>query len=157
VKEQLDMRTSSEEIGRAGLTWRMVSRTAEYALRAVLYIAGHDGRSPATVGEIATALHVPEKYLGRVLNSLARSGTLRSSRGAHGGFRLARPATRITLADVVAPFDAVGEPMLCLLRGEQCGGSEPCAAHDRWHAVSTHMRGFFQGTTIADLLGEAAA
>lgn len=151
------MRTSGEGIARSDLTWRMVSRTAEYALRAVLYIAGHAGDAPAPVTEIATALHVPEKYLGRVLNSLARAGTLRSSRGAHGGFRLARPATRITLADVVAPFDAVGEPMQCLLRGERCGAAEACAAHDQWHAVSTHMRGFFQGTTIADLLGEAAA
>jgi Rrf2 family protein len=138
-----------------GFTWRMVSHTGEYALRAVLYLAGHDGVAPASVSRIAAALRVPEKYLGRVLNTLARAGTLRSNRGVHGGFRLARPAAQITLAEVVAPFDAVGEPMQCLLRGERCGAGDVCDAHALWHDVSSRVRGFFHGTTIADLLADA--
>ncbi len=132
--------------------WRMISQTAEYALRAVLHLAVQPGGVATSATHMASAIDVPERYLSRVLNALAHAGVLRSTRGAHGGFRLARPASVLTLADVVAPFDAVGDPPQCLLREQPCGTGEPCLAHAEWHGVATAVRSFFQRTTVASVL-----
>lgn len=132
--------------------WRMISQTAEYALRAVLHLAGQPAGAATSAIHVAADIDVPERYLSRVLNALAHAGVLRSTRGAHGGFRLARPAAALTLADVVAPFDAVGDPPQCLLRDQPCGTGEPCLAHEEWHGVASAVRSFFQRTTVASVL-----
>jgi Rrf2 family protein len=133
----------------------MLSQTAEYALRAVLHLAAHPA-GPVGATEVAASLDVPERYLAQVLNSLARAGVLLSSRGARGGYQLARPPSELKLAAVVAPFDAIGEPPQCLLRDQRCGVGEPCIAHDRWHQVAGGVRHFFQQTSVADLIGQEA-
>lgn len=135
-----------------GLRWRLISQTAAYALRVVLLLARRDPAAWTSTGEAAATLAIPERYLGRVLNALARDGLLLSTRGAGGGFRLARPAASITIAEVVAPFDAVGAPPECLLRDQRCGAGSPCLAHDGWHAVAGRVREYFATTTVADLI-----
>ena len=137
--------------------WRMLSQTAEYALRAVLLLALRSGDAAVGAGEIAASLDVPERYLARVLNVLAHEGVLTSTRGAQGGFRLALDARELTLAAIVAPFDAVGESPQCLLRDQRCGDAEPCIAHAHWHEVADNVRSFFQHTHVADLIEEPTA
>jgi Rrf2 family protein len=132
--------------------WRVISQTAEYALRAVLYIASQRDDVAVPVAEIAGVLDVPEKYLARVMNTLRRRGVLQSVRGSHGGFRLQRPAGQLALFDVVTPFEPVGEPPPCLLRGQRCGTEGFCSAHDAWHGVAADVRDFFHRSTIADLI-----
>ncbi len=70
----------------------MLSQTAEYALRTVLYLAARQGDGLFRVSEIAEELGIPQNYLSKTLHILARAGVLHSSRGKHGGFRLAKPA-----------------------------------------------------------------
>lgn len=132
--------------------WRVLSHSADYALRAVLYLAEREGAGLIPANEIAEALNVPQRYLGKVLNTLAHAGTLASTRGPRGGFRLTRPSTELTLADVIAPFDAIGEPLQCLLHHRECSKTAPCAAHDGWQNIGTEMRSFFQRMTVAQLL-----
>ena len=134
--------------------WGMVSRTAGYAVQAVVFIASRPGSRPVTVGDIATALSVPEKYLARVMNTLAHRGILESTRGARGGFQLANAATEMTLADVVEPFDPIGETPQCLLRQVRCGMEGHCSAHEAWHGVADTVRHFFRSTTVAELVGD---
>ena len=136
--------------------WGMVSRTAGYAVQAVVFIASRPAGRPVTVVEIATALGVPEKYLARVMNTLAHRGTLSSTRGARGGFQLAHAPDELTLADVVEPFDPIGEAPQCLLRHVRCGIDGHCSAHDAWHDVAGTVRRFFQSTTVADLVGDVS-
>jgi Rrf2 family protein len=137
--------------------WRMISQTAEYALRAVLHLALRPAGEATSAAGAAVELGVPERYLARVLNTLAREGVLVSTRGAQGGFRLAVTPSLLTLAAVVAPFDAVGEPHRCLLREARCGDGEPCLAHAQWHRVAGGVRTFFRTTTIADLIADRDA
>lgn len=140
----------------ADTKWRMISQTAEYALRVVLHVAARRTQEPTSAAEAAATLGVPERYLARVLNTLSHEGVLTSTRGAQGGFRLAIDPGELTLAAVVGAFDAVGEPPQCLLRTQRCGAGEPCIAHQHWHDVAASVRQFFQETTIADLIGPAA-
>jgi Rrf2 family protein len=132
-----------------------ISSTSQYALRAVLYVAQHGREAPVPVDAIAADLRVPRNYLSKTLHALARAGVLTSERGPRGGFRLARAARAITLADVAAPFDDLTQRK-CLLGRSTCGWKNPCSAHPRWEAVAAAQQAFFRGTTVADLLGEIA-
>jgi Rrf2 family transcriptional regulator, iron-sulfur cluster assembly transcription factor len=134
--------------------WRMISRTAEYALRVVLYLAARPDGERVGAARAAADLNIPERYLARVMNALARDGVLVSARGAQGGFNLAVPPASLTLGTVVASFDAAGQAPQCLLREQQCGTGEPCLAHEQWHRVAGDVRRFFLTTTIADLLAD---
>lgn len=128
-----------------------ISGTSQYAIRAVVYVAANGIDAPVRVGPIAKALDVPQNYLSKTLHQLARAGVLKSVRGPRGGFQLADPPSRLTLARVTEPFDEVGERH-CLLGRAQCGDRYPCAAHARWSAVSDSLQSFFRNTTIADLM-----
>jgi Rrf2 family protein len=133
----------------------MLTQTAEYALRAVLFIATAEEEGPVRVDTVAAALSVPRNYLSKVMHALARSGVLRSTRGPHGGFVLAAAPDEITLAQVIEEFDPIEDR--CLLMQRQCSDQAPCIAHHQWKRVAVQMRTFFRGTTIADLLSDGGA
>ena len=135
--------------------WHVLSRSSEYALRAVLELATRGGRMTSAT-ELAKSLNVPQRYLSHVLGELARAGILESSRGQQGGFRLREPVRTLTLARVISPFDAVGSRTQCLLRQSQCSAKQPCAAHDEWTQVAERVVDFFQRMTVLDLLRKEA-
>ena len=131
----------------------MLSQTAEYALRTVLYIAGHADKGPARAEGIAAALQIPHNYLSKTLHRLAQAGVLTSTRGRGGGFLLARRADLIPLIDVVGLFDRMEPGRQCLLGRPVCSDRHACEAHGQWRDVSERVARFFSETTIADLAG----
>jgi Rrf2 family protein len=130
-------------------------RTAEYALRAVSYIAEHEAGGPVPVSEIAQALGAPRNYLSKTLHQLGVSGVLRSVRGARGGYRLGMPPDQCRLAVIVEPFLAETEHH-CIMGHLRCSEETPCGAHHRWKNVEQTARTFFSELTIADLLSPAS-
>ncbi len=130
----------------------MISKTAEYALRALLHLAREESDQPLRSSQIAEALGVPSNYLSKILHSLARDGILISERGPRGGFRLARPAEELSLAEVLGPFDAHTTRRYCLLGRPECSDETACPVHERWKDVSEPVARFFQDTTLGDLL-----
>lgn len=128
----------------------MLSQTAEYALRAVLFLADRGG--PATVDEIAERVEVPRNYLSKTLHRLAREGVLASSRGKGGGFRLAVDPHRLTLLRVVEPFHEVSAQRRCLLGRPQCNDRAPRPAHHQWRAAGERISEFFRERTVGDLV-----
>ncbi|HEU5169544.1 MAG TPA: Rrf2 family transcriptional regulator [Gemmatimonadales bacterium] len=133
----------------------MLSHTAEYALRTVLFIAERGDSEPVSVDEIAAALRIPRNYLSKTLHRLAHEGVLLSSRGKGGGFRLAVPPERLRLLQVVELFDRIGAGRQCLLGRPVCSDQRACEAHARWKDVAGQLAAFFHETTVADLLGES--
>jgi Rrf2 family protein len=129
----------------------MLSQTSQYALRTVLQLAELPDGERGSAMELARRIGVPGNYLSKTLHQLARAGVVTGTRGKHGGFVLARPAHRIRLAEVVAPFQDVGQ-RTCLLGRPACLDSRPCDAHELWKAVSAQVAAFFSRTTVADLL-----
>jgi Rrf2 family protein len=130
----------------------VLSHTAEYALRTVLYIAEHGDAGPVRVHQIAAALRIPRNYLSKTLHRLAQAGILTSSRGKGGGFKLAMPAERLHLIGVVGLFDEMGAGRRCLLGRPVCSDRTACRAHERWKATGEAVADFFRDTTVADLL-----
>jgi Rrf2 family transcriptional regulator, nitric oxide-sensitive transcriptional repressor len=128
------------------------SRTSEHALRAVLFIARHDGR-PCTAEMIAAGLGAPQNYMSKTLHELARHGLLRSTRGPNGGFSLAIPSRAVTIGQIVDLFDTPRENPVCLLGSRPCNPKAPCAVQDRWTATSNASRAPLRAMSIAELLG----
>jgi Rrf2 family protein len=130
----------------------MLSQTAEYALRAVLALAAEPDGRPLGAARLAGMLQIPQNYLSKTLHQLARAGVLESNRGKLGGFRLARPAGRVTLLEVVTLFDDLSARRVCLLGRSVCSDHAPCTAHRRWKAVTDQTAQFLGETTLADLM-----
>ena len=131
----------------------MLSDTAEYALRAAIYLASReDDEAWVRVDEIAAAAKVPRNYLSKTLHVMAREGVLLSARGPQGGFRLARRAADTTVLSVVGLFDDVGPGRRCILGRPQCSDARPCPAHERWKPVSEQIRDFFGATRLDSLI-----
>jgi Rrf2 family iron-sulfur cluster assembly transcriptional regulator len=129
----------------------MLSQTAEYALRAALYLAADASGDPVRVADMARALGIPQNYLSKILYQLAREGVLASVRGKHGGFRLAVAPEHLALLRIVAPFDRLDDRRRCLLGRPQCSDRTACAVHTRWKDVAERLVTFFRETTVADL------
>ncbi len=133
----------------------MLSQTCEYALRAMAYIAEHGEEGPVLARDIAAKTSVPLKYLQKLLRDLVRAGILTSTRGIRGGFRLVHQPGKVSLAEVLAPFDDTLRQTTCPFGNPDCGIANPCPVHNRWVHVVEAYRGFLDTTTLQDLLGEA--
>lgn len=130
----------------------MLSQTAEYVLRVVVYLAGRDGKA-ATTHQIAQATRVPEGYLAKVLQSLGRARLVDSQRGLHGGFVLSRSPRELSVFDVLAAVDPPQRISACPLGLEGHAG-RLCALHQRLDDALALMEKAFRASTIAELLVE---
>jgi Rrf2 family protein len=131
----------------------LLSYTSEYALRAVLFLAGeYDGR-PHRADEIATATGAPRNYMGKTLNALVKAGVLKSARGPQGGFSLAVSPDALPLARVIDCFVEPREHSRCLVGNRACNAAEPCASHRMWMEITAIRREPFANTTVAELVG----
>jgi Rrf2 family nitric oxide-sensitive transcriptional repressor len=127
----------------------MFSQTAEYALRAVAYLA-QEGE-PRTVAQIAAATKVPPSYLSKVMQSLARAELVVSQRGLHGGFRLARPTDQLCIYDIVQAVDPIQRITKCPLDLPQ-HGKHLCKLHQRMDDTLAQVELVFRQTTFAEVL-----
>jgi Rrf2 family protein len=129
----------------------MFSQTAEYALRAVVYLAGVG--EAQTTQQIATATKVPPAYLAKVLQNLSRSLLVRSQRGLHGGFNLGRGAADITIWEIIQAVDPIERIQQCPLDLEMHRG-QLCPLHQKMDAALAEIERTFSETSIADILSE---
>ena len=130
----------------------MISRTSEYALQAMIHLARHVDEWPIAGRKIAEETGIPRKYLAAILCDLVRAQVLESSPGARGGFRLARSAKEIRLAEVFAPFEPVlANRRPCPFGQEVCSDDDPCAGHDEWKCVREAYGRFLEKNSIDDV------
>ena len=125
----------------------MLSRTSEYALRAMIYLASHQQDWPICGKDIAQATDVPRKYLSKILADLVRADILQSTRGKSGGFNLLRGAKQTFLFDILAPFESF-ENRRCLYATRDCNQANPCEAHAEWKRVLDAEQRFLRKTTL---------
>jgi Rrf2 family protein len=131
----------------------MFSRTTEYALRAVVYLAAQSSEA-RTIGQIAEATRVPTDYLSKVMQNLRRAGLVQSQRGLHGGFSLHVPAAELTVYDVVQAVDPIRRIEKCPLGIKD--HINLCPLHRRLDAAMNMVEQALRGSTIAELLVEPA-
>jgi Rrf2 family transcriptional regulator, nitric oxide-sensitive transcriptional repressor len=127
----------------------MFSQTAEYALRAVAYLA--EQGAPRTVAQIAAATKVPPSYLSKVMQSLARAELVVSQRGLHGGFRLAVATTQLCVYDIIQAVDPIVRIHSCPLELPQ-HAKALCPLHQRMDDALAQVELAFRKTTFAEVL-----
>ncbi len=129
-----------------------ISAKADYALRALLTLAGEPEGRPITADALAARQHLPLKFLENILVDLRRIGMVTSQRGAGGGYRLGRPAESITVAEVIRAL----EGPLAEVRGlrPEAATYEGPAQHlqDVWVAVRAGLRAVLEHVTLADIV-----
>lgn len=128
----------------------MISQTAEYALRAIVYLAGQD-QVPRTTAEIAETTQVPVGYLAKVMQNLSRAGLVSSQRGLGGGFTLADPPGKLTVLAIVDAVDPIKRYPECPLRLVE-HGKRLCPLHSRLDEAAELVEKSFAATTVADLI-----
>ena len=126
----------------------------DYSLKALLMLADrYPSAQPLRVEEIAAAQGVPENYLRRLLIELKRGGLVLSQKGPNGGYMLARPPARITMADVVEIIEGDYTPVECLEEGANafCPRDSGCPMRDVWREVRDSVVGILRGATLQSL------
>ncbi len=129
----------------------MFSQTAEYALRAVVYLASQQG-TPRTTQEIAKATQVKIAYLSKVMQNLGRHGLVQSQRGLHGGFTLSRSADELTVLDILMAVDPIQRIKSCPLGIK--GHVNLCPLHRRLDQAMKLVEDALRKSTLAELLAE---
>jgi Rrf2 family protein len=131
--------------------------SATHALRAMTHLAASPQVEAKLGRELAEEIELPSHYLAKVLATLARSGLLLATRGARGGYRLARPPREIALMEIVEPFEGKRVRPGCLLQPDRaCRDESACSAHAEWSKVKATYLGFLERTTLADIQGHDA-
>jgi Rrf2 family protein len=130
-----------------------ISAKVDYAVRAAVELAAASDDRPVKAERIANAQGIPLNFLENILGELRHAGIVRSHRGAEGGFRLARPADELTVADIIR---AVEGPLASVRGGPPeevayAGASE--ALLRVWIAVRASLRGVAEHVTLADIAG----
>jgi Rrf2 family nitric oxide-sensitive transcriptional repressor len=133
----------------------VISRTAEYALRVIAWLAGQ-APSPHKTREIAQGTRVPAAYLSKVIQGLARSGLIDSRRGRNGGVTLAYPPDEITILEVVRAVDPPRRIRECPL-GAGYHGKNLCPLHRRLDEAVESVERALGETTIAEILAEPSS
>ncbi|QVQ53638.1 Rrf2 family transcriptional regulator [Spiractinospora alimapuensis] len=127
-----------------------LSARVDYALRAAAELAA-GGEGPVTAEQLARAQEIPGKFLENILTQLRRAGLVRSQRGPVGGYWLARPATEISMADVMRAVDGP----LANVRGERPEhvdyGGAARALQQVWIALRASERAILESVTLADI------
>jgi Rrf2 family protein len=113
----------------------LLSRQADYAVRLVFELAKREPEQ-ANTRDVAAEHRVPEAYLHKVVQRLSRAGLLSTLRGPHGGIRLSRPPSQVSLRDVVEAVDGPIAFNRCQKWPGDCSDSEPCPIHSVWQHLS---------------------
>ncbi len=122
-----------------------ISAKAEYACLAVMALARQRlDDSPIRIKDIAEPYHIPERYLVQILLQLKGAGLVVSTRGAAGGYRLARPATAISLGEVLSAIDGPDPP-------REANGAAAQALASVWELVRAAERAVLDSTSIAQI------
>ncbi|RYG79500.1 MAG: SUF system Fe-S cluster assembly regulator [Alphaproteobacteria bacterium] len=119
-----------------------LSSMADYAVVTMSAAARHCGSVRVSAAQLADETGLPVPTVQKLVSALSAAGLLRSSRGAHGGLQLARPAAAISIADIVEAIEGPIALTACVEQGKQdCALESCCSARPHWGAVNAAMRG----------------
>ena len=135
----------------------MLSKKAQYALRAMTYLAKEYDRGPILVATVAESEKIPKKFLNLILLELKNHGLLDSKKGRQGGYFLGKPPDEINLAQVIRLTNGPLAPVLCVSamayrRCGVCANETVCGIKPTMKAVRDAMATILEGTTFADVV-----
>lgn len=143
----LEFRTKSVQLDRMRL-----SSLADYAVVMMSAAARHCGHARINAAQLADETGIPLPTVQKLVSKLSAAGLLRSVRGAGGGFKLARPAAAVTLADIVEAIEGPIAMTACCETGKHdCGMEGSCSVQPHWRHVNNAVRGALAGVSLTSL------
>ncbi len=130
-----------------------ITRQADYALRAMLYLAKLPPNQRAATSQIAEIKKIPPSFLAKIISQLSIAGLIHTSRGARGGVTLARDANDISVLEVVEAIDGPIALNGCTVSPEGCPFSAECPIHTLWCDTQTELVEKLRKTNFADFEG----
>lgn len=128
-----------------------ISRKIDYGLRAMIYLASIPSDSVIPFREIARQMDVPEDFLAKILKTLVDQGLVRSSRGPHGGYALARTPVDISFLDVIEAVEGPVALNVCLDGEDACGHSTACTMVQVWRQGQERMLDVYRQSKLSEL------
>ena len=127
------------------------SKACQYGLQAAIFLAAQPVKRPVLQRDIATALDLPQPFLGKVLLLLSRRRLVRSLKGRYGGYVLNQPAGEISLSDIVEAIDGPFFLECCVLGFPGCNDTSPCPVHPQWKQAKDAILHMLGDTTLEEL------
>lgn len=129
----------------------LISRTSQYAIQSLIYIATQEQRAPILSREVADRLHVPAAYLAKIMQTLCKGGLVSSFRGRLGGFCLAERPENIDLMRILLVTEGQEFTQNCLLGLKVCSDETACPVHHLWKPIKQEIVNLLQQQTLATL------
>lgn len=131
---------------------RVISKSGEYGLRALLYMAAHrESQVFVNIREMSEELDISFHFLTKILQNLTQKGMLQSYRGPNGGIGFLIQPEHISLADLIRALEGDDFFDKCLLGLPGCGERQPCPMHGYWKSIKESLKEEFETTTLASL------
>ena len=127
-----------------------ISKTSEYALRILSYMAFHT-ETQLSAQKLYEELQIPRRYLMRLLTDLSKSGFITSTLGRSGGYVFARPLNTIYFSEIIDSVEGLLSFEVCVLGNTSCPVDKPCVMHQLWDKPKQAFLQTIRTTTLADL------
>ena len=127
-----------------------LSRPAEYALRAMTYLARSKPEERIRARDLAKATDVPPAFLAKIMRALTTNGLLDAQKGHNGGFMLSRPASEIRFIDILRAVDFEPSANHCLFGLGNCNTDNPCPLHFEWAVLKEQIESWARSHSLAD-------
>src|SRR4051794_3350613 len=134
-----------------------ISRKIDYGLRAAIHPAGLPAGRIASLQGLSAPVPIPRDFPAKILKGLAGRGLVRSARGAHGGYQLARPPREISFLEVIEAVEGPVQLNVCLDDKDRCDVSAGCTMYHVWKSGQERMLEVYRRTSLAELVSEPQA
>jgi Rrf2 family protein len=128
-----------------------ISRKIDYGLRAMIYLASIARDAVVPFREIAHQMMVPEDFLAKILKTLVDHGLVRSTRGPHGGYALARPSSEVSFLDVIEAVEGPVAINVCLDGEDPCGKASTCTMVNVWRRGQEKMLEVYREAKLSEI------
>ncbi|HKY53611.1 MAG TPA: Rrf2 family transcriptional regulator [Anaerolineales bacterium] len=129
-----------------------ITRQADYATRAILYLARHQNGKHIATSQIAKEQNISSSFLAKIISQLSIAGLLYTSRGANGGISLARDPKQITLLQVIEAIDGPIQLNTCVAREDACSFEGNCSIQSVWCDAQNELIAKLRNTNFAELM-----
>ena len=128
-----------------------LTMSGEYAIRAMLHLAGEDSNKNVQIQDISKKWDIPENFLRKIIPQLAKASLVMSIRGSGGGIKLAKSPNNITALDVIEAVEGKIFLNKCLFSADICDRSDWCSMHEVWEEAQQSLKNVLNSKSIAQL------
>jgi Rrf2 family protein len=128
----------------------LYSRSSEYVVRALVYLALQDSSTYVMIKEISEKTEIPQPFLSKIFQDISRAKWITSKKGKNGGVRLSVNPEKLKLLDVITYFDGSQDYSRCMFGHKECGVSSKCALHNKCSDLKNEIYDFLNSTTISE-------